>query len=249
MEPDMQQTPFVKQLAANDRPTRDKAVSSLRTFLAGRRKLDELELLKLWKGLFYCMWMSDRPRTQDQLATELSGLIDLLPDSTALPFLNAFWKTIAREWNGIDVLRMEKFLLLVRKYLNASFHYLAKKQWDEPVVSEYLAILEAGPLNLRDSKIPNGLRYLIMGLYIDELDEVDSPRGSDTPIEMLLEPLRKLGTQSPTKSVRERAKMSLNDKRLMNWTGFPSKGTEMNDEKDTLQTEYACDADWNGFAE
>jgi hypothetical protein len=28
----------------------------------------EQELLKLWKGLFYCMWMSDKPLVQDDLA-------------------------------------------------------------------------------------------------------------------------------------------------------------------------------------
>ena len=28
----------------------------------------ESELLKLWKGLFYCMWMSDKPLVQEELA-------------------------------------------------------------------------------------------------------------------------------------------------------------------------------------
>jgi ribosomal RNA-processing protein 1 len=102
-----QQAPFVKQLAANgkecsvqkypkltsnsDRPTRDKAVASLRTFLSGRRKFEELELLKLWKGLFFCMWMSDRPRPQQRLAGDLADLVAVLPESNVLPFLSAFW--------------------------------------------------------------------------------------------------------------------------------------------------------------
>lgn len=51
------------------------------------------------------MWQSDKPRTQQQLAIEFAGLIDLLPGETALAFLDAFWKTMAREWVGIDRLR------------------------------------------------------------------------------------------------------------------------------------------------
>jgi ribosomal RNA-processing protein 1 len=51
------------------------------------------------------MWMSDKPLPQQRLANDLASLVDILPSETALPFLDAFWKTMAREWNGIDVLR------------------------------------------------------------------------------------------------------------------------------------------------
>ena len=50
--------------------------------------------------------MSDRVRTQQRLADDLAGLVDVLPDGSALLFLRAFWTTIAREWTGIDVLRL-----------------------------------------------------------------------------------------------------------------------------------------------
>ena len=129
MAAEVQQAPFVKQLAANgkellnsyrkglishiDRPTRDKAVASLRTFLGGRRRLEDLELLKLWKGLFFCMWMSDRPRPQQMLAADLADLVAVLPESNVLPFLTAFWKTMAREWTNIDVLRYAESVSIV----------------------------------------------------------------------------------------------------------------------------------------
>lgn len=52
--------------------------------------------------------MSDRPRTQQRLVTDLAELIEVLPDENVLPYLQAFWKTMVREWNGIDVLRSVK---------------------------------------------------------------------------------------------------------------------------------------------
>jgi ribosomal RNA-processing protein 1 len=51
------------------------------------------------------MWMSDRPRVQQQLARDLAGLVEVIPDELVIPFLEAFWRTMAREWVGIDVLR------------------------------------------------------------------------------------------------------------------------------------------------
>lgn len=48
---------LTKIALGSDRATRDKALSSLRTYLSGRRTFDELELLKLWKGLFYCQYL------------------------------------------------------------------------------------------------------------------------------------------------------------------------------------------------
>ncbi len=41
-----------------DRPSRDKAVASLRTYLSANRRFEEIELLKLWKGLFFCTEIS-----------------------------------------------------------------------------------------------------------------------------------------------------------------------------------------------
>lgn len=95
----------MKKLAANEKGTRDQAVNGLRTYLRSRKEFSEEELLKLWKGLFYCMWMSDKPRNQQQLARDLSELIDIVSGPMVVPFVDAFWKTMAREWTGIGRLR------------------------------------------------------------------------------------------------------------------------------------------------
>lgn len=51
------------------------------------------------------MWMSDRSRVQQQLARDLAGLVDVVSREGVVQFAEAFWKTMAREWVGIDVLR------------------------------------------------------------------------------------------------------------------------------------------------
>lgn len=238
MATDIQHTPFVKQLAANDRPTRDKAVDSLRTYLSGRRDLPHLELLKLWKGLFYCMWMSDRPLTQQALATSLADLVSILPPENTIPFLRAYWQTMQREWTNIDVLRMEKFLLLTRRYLGATFELLKKGKWDEGSIKEHVELLQDGPCNVDDVRIPNGMRFHVIDIYVDELEKAGAlaqEEGKDVPLELLLAPLRILAEDSPTKPVRRKAKEALDDERL--------PGNEKSEENDTPKEEDG----WGGI--
>jgi len=92
-----------------DTRTRASALNDLRTYLTGHSKFSQLELLKLWKGLFYSMWHSDRPRTQQLLARDLAGLVDAVGKDNAHGFLEAFWLTMAREWGGVDALRYITF--------------------------------------------------------------------------------------------------------------------------------------------
>jgi ribosomal RNA-processing protein 1 len=93
-------------LVHTEKKVRDKAVSSLVEYLlANQNSLSELEFLKLWKGLFYCFWMSDKPLIQQDLAEKLSVLIHDLDQDSAVAYVKAFWKIIIKEWYGIDRLR------------------------------------------------------------------------------------------------------------------------------------------------
>ncbi|KAJ5677167.1 uncharacterized protein N7477_002800 [Penicillium maclennaniae] len=124
---DMQKTPFVRDLASSDRKVRDKAVESLTLFLRSRNDLTLVELLKLWKGLFFCFYHSDRPLTQQALARALSySLVPSLPQATVHRFLRAFWITIGRDFHSLDRLRLDKYLLLIRFYVGVAFEIFVK---------------------------------------------------------------------------------------------------------------------------
>uniref|UniRef100_A0A8C0C1B4 RRP1B protein n=1 Tax=Buteo japonicus TaxID=224669 RepID=A0A8C0C1B4_9AVES len=80
------------------------------------------ELLKIWKGLFYCMWMQDKPLLQEELADNISQLIHVIQNTEARHlFIQTFWQTMNREWNGIDNLRLDKYYMLMRMILRQSF--------------------------------------------------------------------------------------------------------------------------------
>ena len=165
------------------------------------------------------MWMSDRPLTQQALANSLADLVSVLPLTSKIPFLRAFWQTMQREWTNIDVLRMEKFLLLTRRYLGATFKVLKEGGWEEGLVRAHMELLGEVPLETEDARIPNGMRFHVIDIYVDELErvgalEMDEEGASEVPVAMLLEPLRRLAKESPTKPVRIKAKEALADERL-----------------------------------
>ncbi|KAL1887095.1 hypothetical protein Sste5346_010441 [Sporothrix stenoceras] len=125
--------PFIKNLASSDRKIRTAALDSLKGFLTAKyaassnTPLTFHDAQKLWAGLFYALWMADRAPAQQRLCDELAGLPKAvkLPNAAVAAWLRAFWATMAREWTtGIDVLRMEKFMLLVRRVLGAQIAWM-----------------------------------------------------------------------------------------------------------------------------
>lgn len=180
------------------------------------------------------MWMSDRPLAQQALANSLAQLIFILPLENVILFLRGFWQTMQREWTNIDVLRMEKFLLLTRRYLAASFEILKKYDWEEDLVQEMLLLLSEIPCNAVELRVPNGMRYHIIDIYVDELERLGYLEcESKAPVEKLLEPLRNLA-KCPTKTVRLKAKETLDDSRL----------PKTKKEDKSVDTE-----EWEGFAD
>ncbi|ORX84418.1 Nop52-domain-containing protein [Anaeromyces robustus] len=180
------QNSFGKALASADKSVRDKAVKKLSKYLSNKKDLSDLDLLKLWKGLFYCFWMSDKPLVQQQLSEKLASLILKIPDEIALKFVEAFWKEIRLEWNGIDRLRLDKFYYLFRQMHLNSFKYLEKVNWDTTHVIKYMDIYTDGPLRLLDQTAPPSLLYHACEVFIPELNKaITKPIPTSVFIEIL----------------------------------------------------------------
>jgi ribosomal RNA-processing protein 1 len=139
-------------------------------------------------------------------------------------------------------------------------------------LESYISLLENGPLcpiNFDPTEVndgakkseedsipmphgPDGLRYHITDIWLDELAKVIDKDGDgsnevalkdryDIPMDLLLRPFEKLNKESPTKSVRQRASEEvLKDERLVQW-GFKEKVVEDdNSEEDE-------DEEWGGL--
>ncbi|GAA5888524.1 hypothetical protein JCM5296_001056 [Sporobolomyces johnsonii] len=202
----------VKPTEGDDEPQEDLPVGDLdwdKEWTVDSR-LAPLEMAKLWKGIFYCFWMSDKPLVQQALAQSLADLtLDVRPKSktnngrverfrAAMCYLRGFWEAVVREWGGLDRLRLDKFYMLIRRFVHVALRLLQREAWDERAIAEYSELLTGpgGPLHVTDSKIPHSLAYHLADIFLDELErlctatvsaESDSPSRT-VPLNLLLTP-------------------------------------------------------------
>ncbi|POI35085.1 hypothetical protein CIB84_001165 [Bambusicola thoracicus] len=168
---------FAQRLAANEKRIRDRAVKKLRGYISLRTQrpgggFSQEELLKIWKGLFYCMWMQDKPLLQEELANNISQLIHVIQNTEAQHlFIRTFWQTMSREWNGIDNLRLDKYYMLIRMILRQCFEVLKRNDWDESLRELLLQLLMKEVMD-PDSNAPKGIKFHFIDIYLQELAKV-----------------------------------------------------------------------------
>ena len=174
---------FAKRLADTDQDVRDKAINTLGKWLKKQSgSLDYEEYLKLWKGLFYSVWMADKPKYQHELCEKLAQLATTLPaeikeaaedeESAEMPaqppamlYIRAFWETICREWRGIDRLRLNKYYYLMKQFIAVGFELVRTADFDREFTCMYFEILHDLPLNMGNDQIPAGIKLHLIENY------------------------------------------------------------------------------------
>ncbi|XP_049904277.1 ribosomal RNA processing protein 1 homolog B-like isoform X5 [Epinephelus moara] len=202
-EPEVQ---LAQRLASNEKPIRTKAIKKLRKYINARSHnasggFTGDELLKLWKGLFYCLWMQDKPLLQEELSNQLSTLIHSFHSiDEQFLYLESFLQTFKREWTGIDRLRMDKFLQLVRFMFRQIFEMLKRKNWESGMVARFLDLLTVQLLQ-SSSEAPSGLQFHILDLYMTELAAVGSAELTADQNLIFIEPFCKTAAKTKDRSL------------------------------------------------
>ena len=163
---DLDEIKFAKALVNPEKAIRDATLSNLRKVLTSSKGITELQMLKLWKALFYCFWLADMNAVQMELATNLAENIAIFPKyKGSLLYVEIFFRTIVREWHHLDQYRLDKFYSLIRSMLQKIFLFIRSKKWKTQIVEQFLVILESEVL----MKVPNGVRYHMADIYLAEI--------------------------------------------------------------------------------
>ncbi|XP_039101434.1 ribosomal RNA processing protein 1 homolog A isoform X2 [Hyaena hyaena] len=192
---------LAQRLAGNEQVTRDRAVRKLRKYIVARTQraaggFTHDELLKVWKGLFYCMWMQDKPLLQEELGRTISQLIHAFQSTEARHlFLQTFWQTMNREWPGIDRLRLDKFYMLMRMVLSESLKALKMQGWEERQVEQLLELLTTEILH-PDSQAPNGVKSHFLEIFLEELSKVGAAELTADQNLKFIEPFCRIAAQT-----------------------------------------------------
>lgn len=127
--------------------------------------------MRIWKGLFYAMWMSDKPLFQEECAEMIAALVHLNNVEYSLMFFKCGLQTLGNEWFGIDQLRLDKFLMFVRRLLRQGFVTLKKNDWSLKTIKDFNNILSMTILSV-EKPFPAGLVMHFTEIYLEELAKV-----------------------------------------------------------------------------
>ncbi|XP_068621752.1 ribosomal RNA processing protein 1 homolog [Battus philenor] len=195
-----QEFKFARLLSANEKKTRDRVLKALKKWLLNcfekGYEFKEDDFIRVWKGLFYAVWMSDKPLIQEELCESIAGILDLFPKDqikSAMLMTKAGLKMLATEWYGIDQHRMDKFLMLVRRYMRGSFRCLLRCNWSLESCNLYTKMLSSadGILALKTpSYARNALSMILhfIDCFLEELAKVSKGEIPDESLVCLLRP-------------------------------------------------------------
>jgi ribosomal RNA-processing protein 1 len=198
---DLDQIKFSRSLVNPDKLVRDNTMASVRTYVQSVGSMEEIEMLKFWKALYYCMWLADKQMIQSELATSFTDLVDLFcsPELSMLYF-RMFFRIILREWPQLDQHRINKVYSLIRVMFNKMVSFLINKSFADPVFDSFINILEAEVL----SQNPNGVRFHISDIFWEEIFKASNGNIPANHFLRLSTPFLSLLTQRTEQTVIDR---------------------------------------------
>ncbi|KAF7266491.1 hypothetical protein GWI33_020174 [Rhynchophorus ferrugineus] len=165
---------YARNLAANNEKVRGNALKYLKKYLQVRsesKNLTHENLKVLWKGLFFSIWMSDKPLIQEECAENIAHLIHSLSFNDAMEFFKIGLVTLQNEWFGIDQHRMDKFMMFVRRFLRQALVTIKKNNFKKNYNEMFALILQSTVLSTTKAP-PLGLFMHFTEIYLEELAKV-----------------------------------------------------------------------------
>lgn len=158
---------FARALADTEKPVREASLTSLQAWLQEHgSKLSPEEIDRLWKALFYCIWMADRRPIITATISAAVGFTDIVGWS----FLAGGLRCMVREWFGVDRHRIDKFYEMVNALLIKGTNRVCQVEGHEKFAREvdvWLTILSETVW----VQVPKGLGVAlhILDVYIDKV--------------------------------------------------------------------------------
>ena len=182
---------FAKLLVHPDKAVRDDTLLSLQRYLQSVTSFEAFSMLKLWKALYYCLWLADKVPIQQELIGRIASLTTVFASfDVSVLFLQQFFRILFREWSSLDQYRVEKFYSLIRSMLNKILAMIVDSRFSTELMDRLLQLLYCEALVKR----PNGIRFHIADIFIEELHKATEEGGAirTTAFVALLQPFLRI---------------------------------------------------------
>jgi hypothetical protein len=109
---------FGPGIASDDHLTRENAFAEMIAWLSFRPDLTADDAGHIWHVTLHGLWKTDLVPTQHDFCRKISAAMFDFPDATTRSFIRAFFVTTSAEWGNLDKWRVNKFLILVRYFVD-----------------------------------------------------------------------------------------------------------------------------------
>jgi len=185
---------FAKLLVHPDKKVRDDTLDNLQRYLKSPvvvSSFDDFAMLKLWKALYYCLWLADKAPIQQELIGRIASITTVFASvDVSVLFLQQFYRILFREWSSLDQYRVDKFYSLIRSMLSKMLLMIVDSCYSEELMNRLLQLLYCEALVKR----PNGIRFHIADIFIEELYKVTGGVIRTTAFVALLNPFLRIIT-------------------------------------------------------
>merc|ERR1711997_1155351 len=113
--------------------------------------------------------------------------IHCFSSENALTFIECGLITEGREWVGIDQWRMDKFMMLMRRYLRQVFNFLAKDNWSK--INNAIEIFSSSVVSNREATL--GFRLHFTDIFLEEVAKAGGEDLEGDIVLRLIEPFAK----------------------------------------------------------
>ncbi|KAJ1612521.1 RRp1-like protein [Cryptosporidium canis] len=168
-----------KTLTSVSSASRKKGLDIITRYISKHsNSITRLQIIKIWKGLYYSMWLSDKVLIQREMAVNISKLQKKFEiKECLLSFIEEFYLMMRFRWDGLDHYRMDKFTFLQRTMLAESLDILAKKNFDSEfacgLFDVYCRSLFVDSID-NDKLMSKKRKYLFMDNSTESVNEVES---------------------------------------------------------------------------
>ncbi|KAI5432694.1 hypothetical protein KIW84_020123, partial [Lathyrus oleraceus] len=163
-------SPSVK-LASSQKFSRGKSLRILLKSWRSQHLLPRNVAKKLWKGIFYCFYRSDKSLVQADLIDRIASFLSTFRHpSRSLQYFSTFFLTMRREWSGINSVRLHKFYLLIRSFISNAFSLLDKNSWNLELVNLFMNCLDKSTFSAKDKFVKGkSVNYYVASVFLQEL--------------------------------------------------------------------------------
>ncbi|KAK6589748.1 RRp1-like protein [Cryptosporidium xiaoi] len=132
-----------KTLISVSPSSRKKGLDIISRYISrNNESISRLQIIKLWKGLYYSMWLSDKVLIQREVALSISNLQTKFTSIDSwLSFIREFYLMMRFRWDNIDHYRMDKFSFLQRTMLSKSLELIKNKGFENSYNNGFFNVL------------------------------------------------------------------------------------------------------------